>query len=801
MAADDSLKELELRIKAIGGLLPFVKEPSDTYSLQVKSTNAAEMFVGSKHYKLPRFQRPYVWKPEQVQRLIKEIVEGMLAQPQPAPRYMLGNIFLWRKGGQDDAEAIVMDGYQRLTTIFLILGCLNYLAKNTFKLDADDMNFDDMNFAQYLSYRDHSTSTRKRHARMIPRETLKTFMNAVLVPEDDFKTMKEFLDSHGDDGTLKCLDNPPNVVLRPVAEAMQRAMKTLELLIKTEQSLINFGHYLLHNVNIVETCICSLKDPKLVNETFILINDTGTTLAERDKSKSRLLFLCYGSGDSADADEADACERRMETVADVWDFIENALGEHEARFGPVSTTLRLGEPLSNFDYLLSLLTKVINNATQEGTRGRQAKMAPDAATYAGFKELCKDFCSGKHVEDFVWEKFVPIASAFMMILTRDASNHDLRRSFGAKFRDKDSHIKCVKVREADDSKKDIDNALVGLSCTLSAENESPANISWIPIAIRLIITFSDQPKTLAKYLCALEARVVFMMLMCSASGAHGGSRGISKERVQDVYNIAIIALRKYARDERQRDETLDFSSILLNDAEKEDFSLLIRTRAYPDETRKNKLIPPIRLLLLKYESILNQCSDPRMDTGGFRIDYGKLRPDIEHIYPQHPRAHDKSEDAWHKIWAVEKDIESRLHQLGNLALLELSKNRAIQNVCYSEKKKYYDGKEVNPKTNKKQKTSDWWMIKELKYFEIPPRNGEPAIEMASWRKESVDKRGERITEKLLEYFKLPPPTVRLDPNSPLTSTQVVEKIKSDWMLPPTAKKGKKRTRDDTDDEG
>ena len=150
---------------------------------------------------------------------------------------------------------------------------------------------------------------------------------------------------------------------------------------------------------------------------------------------------------------------------------------------------------------------------------------------------------------------------------------------------------------------------------------------------------------------------------------------------------------------------------------------------------------------------------------------------------------------------MKKDIDSRLHQLGNLALVEEGINRAAKNVCYSEKKKYYDGKILNPKTNKKQKTSDWWMIKELKYFEIPPRNGEPAIEMASWRKESVDKRGERITEKLLEYFKLPPPTVRLDPNSPLTSTQVVEKIKSDWMLPPTAKKGKKRTRDDTDDEG
>ena len=799
MAADDSLKELKSRIKAIGGDFPFVKEPSDAYNLLAKSTTAAEMFGHrSNHYKLPRFQRPYVWKPEQVQRLIKEIVGGMLAQPQPAPRYMLGNIFLWRKGGQDDAESIVLDGYQRLTTIFLILGCLNYLAKNRFKLDADDMNF-----AQYLSYRDHSTSTRKRHARMIPRETLKEFTNAVLVPEDDFKTMKTFLDTHAD-GTLKCLDDPPNVVLRPVAEAMQRAMDTLELLIKTEQSLINFGSYLLNNVNIVETCIFSLKDPKLVNQTFILINDTGMTLAERDKSKSHLLFLCYGSGDSADADEADACERRMETVADVWDFIENTLGVHEARFGRVSTTLRLGEPLTNFDYLLSLLTKVINNATQEGTRGRQAKMAPDAATYAGFMELCKDCCSGKHVEDFVWEKFVPIASAFMMILTRDASNRDLRQSFDAKFPDKTSHIKCVKVRDADDSKKKIDNALVGLSCTLSAENESPANISWIPIAIRLIITFSDQPKTLAEYLCALEARVVFMMLMCSASGQHGGSRGISKEKVQEIYNKAIIALRDYARDERPRDENLDFSSILLNDAEKEDFSLLIRTRAYPDETRKNKLIPPIRLLLLKYESILNQCSDPRMDTGGFRIDYGKLRPDIEHILPQSLRARDKSEDAWHNIWAGEageKDIDSRLHQLGNLALVEEGINRAAKNVCYSEKKKYYDGKILNPKTNKKQKTSDWRMIKELKDFEIPPRNGEPAIEMASWRKESVDKRGERITEKLLEYFKLRSPTVTLDPNNPLTSTQVVEKIKSDWMLPPTAKKGKKRTRDDTDDEG
>ena len=279
MAADDSLKELELRIKAIGGLLPFVKEPSDTYSLQVKSTNAAEMFVGSKHYKLPRFQRPYVWTPEQVLRLIKEILGGMLAQPQPAPRYMLGNVFVWRKGGQDDSEAIVLDGYQRLTSIFLILACLNYLAKENFKnqLDADDMNF-----AQYLSYKDHSTRTRERHARMVPRESLKEFTNAVLVPEDDFKTMKYFLDRNVD-GTLKCLNDPPNVVLRPVAEAMQRTMDTLKQLITSVDALINFGHYLLHNVNIVETCIFSLKDPKLVNQTFILINDTGMTLAERDK--------------------------------------------------------------------------------------------------------------------------------------------------------------------------------------------------------------------------------------------------------------------------------------------------------------------------------------------------------------------------------------------------------------------------------------------------------------------------------------------------------------------------------------
>ena len=136
----------------------------------------------------------------------------MLAQPQSAPRYILVNSFLWRKGGQDYVEAIVMDGYQRLTTIFLILGCLNYLAKNTFKLDADDMNFDDMNFAQYLSYRDHSTSTRKRRARMIPRETLKTLMHAVLVAEDDVKTMKECLDRHGDGGTLECVENHPVAV-------------------------------------------------------------------------------------------------------------------------------------------------------------------------------------------------------------------------------------------------------------------------------------------------------------------------------------------------------------------------------------------------------------------------------------------------------------------------------------------------------------------------------------------------------------------------------------------------------------
>ena len=83
MAADDSLKELKARMKAIGGNLPFVEKPGDAYNLLAKSTTVAEMFADNNYYKLPRFQRPYVWTPEQVLRLIKEILGGMLAQLSP----------------------------------------------------------------------------------------------------------------------------------------------------------------------------------------------------------------------------------------------------------------------------------------------------------------------------------------------------------------------------------------------------------------------------------------------------------------------------------------------------------------------------------------------------------------------------------------------------------------------------------------------------------------------------------------------------------------------------------------------
>lgn len=76
-------------------------------------------------FRIPPYQRPYAWTPEQARDLIDDLLGFMRTQPgavDEMPPYFLGSIVLIKP--EDLANADVVDGQQRLTTLTLLLSAI-----------------------------------------------------------------------------------------------------------------------------------------------------------------------------------------------------------------------------------------------------------------------------------------------------------------------------------------------------------------------------------------------------------------------------------------------------------------------------------------------------------------------------------------------------------------------------------------------------------------------------------------------------------------------------------------------------
>ena len=67
------------------------------------------------HYIVPDYQREYVWKDEQVEQLLADLLDAYNTDNQKA--YFLGTIVTYDSGSQFE----LIDGQQRLTTFFILL--------------------------------------------------------------------------------------------------------------------------------------------------------------------------------------------------------------------------------------------------------------------------------------------------------------------------------------------------------------------------------------------------------------------------------------------------------------------------------------------------------------------------------------------------------------------------------------------------------------------------------------------------------------------------------------------------------
>lgn len=89
--------------------------------------------VFSKWYRIPEYQRPYVWGMEQISELLDDINDAL--EKDEDSQYFLGSMVLQKNQTPQEGitfeEYDVLDGQQRLTTLFLLIAVLRDLTSNT----------------------------------------------------------------------------------------------------------------------------------------------------------------------------------------------------------------------------------------------------------------------------------------------------------------------------------------------------------------------------------------------------------------------------------------------------------------------------------------------------------------------------------------------------------------------------------------------------------------------------------------------------------------------------------------------
>jgi uncharacterized protein with ParB-like and HNH nuclease domain len=83
-----------------------------------------KLFSDDYVFRIPDYQRPYAWTPEQARELIDDLLGFIEVNPGPVsgmPTYFLGSIVLIKA---DLPSADVVDGQQRLTTLTLLLAAI-----------------------------------------------------------------------------------------------------------------------------------------------------------------------------------------------------------------------------------------------------------------------------------------------------------------------------------------------------------------------------------------------------------------------------------------------------------------------------------------------------------------------------------------------------------------------------------------------------------------------------------------------------------------------------------------------------
>jgi|LSQX01.1.fsa_nt_gb uncharacterized protein with ParB-like and HNH nuclease domain len=225
--------------------------------------------VFSKWYRIPEYQRPYVWDEEQVLELLEDIMSAFLTNNDS--QYFLGSMVLKinkkNDGNISFDEYELLDGQQRVTTLFLITAVIRDLA------DSQNKTLIDNCVHSIYQKADEFSDTPER----------------VRIVFDIRKEVKDFVDkfvkSNGGTNKIDELknitkNNNVNVSVKNIANSILTARKYF---VENKDQMSNFYKFLRTKVLMIYVATEELQD---AFQLFTVMNNRGVKLRNSDILKA-----------------------------------------------------------------------------------------------------------------------------------------------------------------------------------------------------------------------------------------------------------------------------------------------------------------------------------------------------------------------------------------------------------------------------------------------------------------------------------------------------------------------------------
>lgn len=270
-----------------------------TNKIESEKANIQKIFTNF-WFKVPEYQRSYVWEDENINELLEDIFYS--AEHNPNSEYFLGSLVLQKRYLNDKAkgsdvsytEYDLLDGQQRMTTILMILAVLRDVTSNK-SLSAT--------CSKFIHQEEDEFQQIPERIRMVYkiRDKVEAFINTFIKVDGGTINKKE----------LEEQAEVKNISISHMANGLLSIHEYFEKL--NEKDIEKFAKHLFNNVIVIYVASEELED---AFRLFTILNNRGIPLTNADILKSLNL--------GAVSNEKDATK-----FAEQWEELEGDLGNDD----------------------------------------------------------------------------------------------------------------------------------------------------------------------------------------------------------------------------------------------------------------------------------------------------------------------------------------------------------------------------------------------------------------------------------------------------------------------------------------